>query len=260
MVRTAQGRFFPTLPVTGIEIYKRDVRVKRAAEGEHLGGGKRKPVTEFTKRARQNLAFVAMNTSVTFQTMVTLTYPAIFPTDGRECKAHLAAFLQWMRRTWNNPDYLWFLEWQKRGAPHFHILVARKRQRGDIQAVAAEWFRIVDSRDDKHLMAGTQTARIRKPDGAARYAVKYACKMRQKRPPQGFIWCGRLYGYSRAVKPVCQAAVEIDERSLRAILDGWEYCPPEETDLYPLLYGATTTVVRVLDTAGIDIDNHSQYV
>ncbi|WP_329094289.1 rolling circle replication-associated protein [Streptosporangium sp. NBC_01469] len=59
--------------------------------------------------------------------MVTLTYPgdwlAVVPT-GRVCKKHLQAFRRRYEKAWSQPLLtIWKLEFQKRGAPHFHLLL-----------------------------------------------------------------------------------------------------------------------------------------
>lgn len=235
---TAVPRYYPLPPITAIELYSNDVRVKRTMDREAPGGGKRQRVQWFSKAARRRLAFTACNTDVVFLTMITLTYPNKYETDGVQFHKHLAAFLEWMRRNWEKPSYLWFLEFQKRGAPHFHILITRKRQRGDIQAVALAWYNIVASGDEKHLLAGTRTERIRKADGAKRYAVKYAFKMKQKVPPKDIVYTGRFYGYSRDVKPKVKYSTEIDETSLRILLEKWEWAPGDDQEMFPVLYGA----------------------
>lgn len=245
---------YPLPPVTSIDVYSNDVRVKRTGDGGPGSCGRRSEITCFSRAARDRLAFVAANTSVIFTTMITLTYPRDYPDDGRICKGHLTEFLQWIRRKWDDPDYLWFLEFQKRGAPHYHILVARDRRPGDIEAVAETWYKIVGSGNPDHLAAGTQTAIVRKANGAKRYAVKYCYKMRQKKVPDGFTWPGRFYGYSRNVKPKPLARVEIDERSLRAILDGWKWAPAVDQTMYPVLFGAAGHVARVLERASIWVD------
>ena len=59
--------------------------------------------------------------------MVTLTYPgdweAVAP-HGPAVKAHLRAFFKRFERAWGMPwRGVWKLEFQRRGAPHFHLLM-----------------------------------------------------------------------------------------------------------------------------------------
>jgi hypothetical protein len=70
--------------------------------------------------------------------MVTLTYPADWETvapDGKTVKAQLRVWKERYRRAWGEPIVAaWKFEFQHRGAPHFHLLLApphgRARGRG----------------------------------------------------------------------------------------------------------------------------------
>lgn len=228
--------------VTGIEIYKQDVVVRRYGTPARKDPPPRGEITQWSKKSRQRLAFVATNTDVKFRTMITLTYPQEFPSDGQTVKRHLDSFLKWLRRETGGMDYLWFLEFQKRGAPHFHILYSAQwdRRRREEKAlrfrVSCAWYRIVGSGDIKHLWAGCRTERIRKENGARNYAVKYASKMQQKTVPEGYRNVGRLWGASRAVIPTCRQAVQCTEDDVRSILEEWDYAPDADRTMYRVLY------------------------
>lgn len=196
-----------------------------------------------SKKSRRRLAFVVNNTNVVFRTMITLTYPKEFPCDGKDVKKHLNAFLVWCRRRFARPSYVWFLEFQKRGAPHIHVLLdwpmpqtkaARCLMYGE---VSQKWYAIVGSADPRHLRAGTRCEHIRKVDGAARYCLKYCYKMKQKCVPQAFRNVGRFWGCSRDVPPKEPQIIPIDEGSVRAIIADWDYCPDENTLVYQTLFG-----------------------
>lgn len=132
--------------------------------------------------------------------MVTLTYPADYPTDGARSKEHLRRYLQEVRR-WDektNPlaksDFsaFWFLEFQERGAPHYHIFFNRCPPK-DFNS--STWYRIVNSEDEKHLRAGTRTEYLRRGRaGTISYASKYAAKAEQKSVPVGYENVGRFWG------------------------------------------------------------------
>ena len=233
-------------PVIGIKIYRRDVVVVRRGvmhPGNHGIAPRRGEITMLSKKSRQRLAFVANNTRVVFRTMVTLTYPGQFSSDGKEVKKHLNAFLVWCRRHFASPSYLWFLEFQRRGAPHIHLLIDTPLPQDDDERVvlyykvAKKWYEIVDSGDIRHRAAGTRTERIRKKDGAARYCLKYAYKTRQKCVPEAYRNVGRFWGCSRDVTPKDVRIWPIDDLSVRAVLSDWEYCPSADTLVYQTLYG-----------------------
>ena len=86
---------------------------------------------------------------------------------------------------------MWVLEFQKRGAPHYHVFV---RKALDRFAVADAWFRIVASGDPKHLEAGTRIEAFRHPPALGSYVMKYAAKMEQKDVPSEFQRVGRFWG------------------------------------------------------------------
>lgn len=229
--------------VTGVTLYKCDVVVRRTGGRRNHDPPPRGDVVHFSYKARQRLAFVAANTPVRFLTMITLTYPSEYSNDGLAVKRHFREFLQFCRRDLGTPFYLWFLEFQRRGAPHLHLLLdwPLPRSRQAVQAVrfrvASTWYRIVGSGDEKHLAAGTRTERLRSSEGGARYAVKYACKMRQKVVPVQYQNVGRFWGCSRAVIPRPEAIVRCTEDDIRAQLEDWPYAPKDDQDLYTVLYG-----------------------
>jgi hypothetical protein len=228
--------------VVGITIYQNDVVVRREGAAPPLEETERGAITEFSAASRKRLAFVASNTPIVFTAMVTLTYPAEYPRDGAQVKRDLGAFLDYVRRVYDGPPYLWFLEFQKRGAPHVHMLLdiawptdpdAVKRLR---VGVAAAWYRIVGSGDDRHFRAGTRTEKLRSPEGGARYAVKYAMKMRQKAVPPDYWHCGRFWGHSSDVRPKAGASYRCTEDDIRGTLEGQPYAPRDDGPLWKVLY------------------------
>lgn len=228
-------------PVKGVDVYRTDAVVVRDGDPRDPDPGIRQEITEFSAASRKRLAFVASNTDVEFVTMMTLTYPAEFSTDGEVVKRHLREFLTWLRKDIGRYSYLWFLEFQRRGAPHFHILIDRQfRSRGVLTAlrfrVSAEWYQIVGSGDSRHLAAGTKVERIRKKEGARHYAVKYAQKTYQKIVPEEYRNVGRFWGASRDVKPKPIEHVRCTEDDIRGALDDWRYKPSDEHPLYRVLY------------------------
>lgn len=258
------------LVIRALHIYGKDVRVVRHPKrrrneerrpvwlydtdgtiitNQSLNDGK---VTEFSRKSRQHLAFVAQNTERNFDRMITLTYPKEYPLDGKVCKKQLNVFLQWLRRR-NIEAYLWFLEFQQRGAPHFHILIEGGGfiDRNDL---ARRWFEIVGSGDINHYYAGTRIESGRKKGGLHRYAVKYASKLHQKNVPESFSNVGRLWGCSYNVTPKPKAVIPVDcEETLSMLLGDWEYIG-EEKNGYCILFNASSHVLSTLENAGIIID------
>lgn len=229
--------------VEGVTVYKRDVVVRRRKSYRPNDPPPRGSVVEFSYKSRQRLAFVAANTDVVFQTMVTFTYPKDFPTDGEQVKRNWHDVLVWMRREFGSFSYLWFLEFQHRGAPHFHLLtdwpmpLSREQVKGVRFRIASTWYRIVGSGDPKHLSACTRTDVLRSSEGGARYAVKYALKMYQKQVPEAYQNVGRFWGCSRDAVPTPRSIVRCTEDDIRGALQGWKWAPLAKQELYTVLYG-----------------------
>lgn len=226
------------LRVEKMEIYRTDVKLKYSGKGlKKSECPKRGNVTKLSSKSIKKLAFYAQNTDVKFVSFVTLTYPGVFPGSGVECKAHLNTFMSWLRSRYKGVNYLWFMEFQQRGAPHFHVmtdcdLVNIKSE------ISERWYRAVGSGDERHLRAGTNTQRIRKEDGCARYVAKYAAKQYQKEVPSKFSDSGRFWGASRDVKPkpISQYTVKgMTGGDMVSFMDemGWEYA---ESLTKPLTY------------------------
>lgn len=181
-------------------MYEHDVRLRRrqqgAVGGPEDGGGKRGRIVALSRASRSRLVLVARN-SEPLKIFVTLTYPREFPADGRVVKAHLRAFTMRIRRRWPDTRGLWWLEFQQRGAPHFHLVLAGERSDVEVlrEWVALAWYEVVGSGDPKHLSAGTSVEWWRSSSGTlGTYVAKEAAKWVQKQVPEDFENVGRFWG------------------------------------------------------------------
>ncbi len=232
------------LPVSSVLRYRRDVVTvkklpdgivsgKSGRNGKDRAGGR---ITEFSFRSRYRLLHTVKNADCDFHTMATLTYPAEFPASGRIVKGHLKTFFKRLLRQWPGVQGVWFLEFQRRGAPHFHVLlslklwevgelVERKRHfRGqtkifrtvpEIQEMVSRWwFEIVGSGDEKHLRAGCAVEQIEEQDGALRYAACHASKPHQKDVPEGFEDVGRFWGVVGGVHASCLEVIPCETEEI----------------------------------------------
>lgn len=172
-----------------------------------VDNSKRSNVTEFSVGSATRMRRYLRECMANYRQMVTLTYPYEYPADGRIVKEHLRRFLQELRReyerTHNHTEFtdhssFWFLEFQERGAPHFHIFTTwAPEAKTSNNWVAATWYRIVNSEDVRHLQAGTRTEFLRSGRaGTISYASKYAIKQAQKTVPDGYENVGRFWGVS----------------------------------------------------------------
>jgi len=167
-------------------------------------------IHEFTAGASQRMRRYLRECSAEYQHMVTLTYPGFFESDGAKSKEHLRRFLQELKRYVARHDEsviaystFWFLEFQERGAPHYHLFTTNYFPK---EFVSRRWYEIVNSEDPRHLAAGTRCEKLeRGRSGLISYAQKYASKQVQKVVPEGYENVGRFWGVSG-----CRATVSAD--------------------------------------------------
>jgi hypothetical protein len=81
---------------------------------------------------------------------VTLTFPSDYPTAER-AKKDLDNFLKRLARRFPEVAGVWKLEPQKRGAPHFHLLVWGVAYTELLAFVPVNWYQVVKSGDPNHL-------------------------------------------------------------------------------------------------------------
>jgi len=222
-------------------------------------------IREWSRKSRANMCkvfgqldYLPMLTLGIFVT-VTLTYPGDWLTvapDGKAVKRHLEAFKERWRKEWGMPLALWKMEFQRRGAPHFHLLTALQTRRLSSDGlpfrdwVRVNWAAVVAHPDPeefrRHLLAGTSVDEVeglkcRDPRRVAVYFSKhgvYRSKEYQNQPPPEWAdagrTVGRFWGFWGLEKTVAAAEVTRDDacagaRVLRAWservvnygLDGW---------------------------------------
>lgn len=110
-----------------VEVYKYSIAQERGCEGKNKTGRKGKGMTnkeknrrEVLNRARNNIIRL-INCNPDMQTFVSLTYKNNMQ-DLQESKTHLNKLFKELNRDFNNLKYLYVLEFQQRGAIHYHML------------------------------------------------------------------------------------------------------------------------------------------
>lgn len=182
-----------------VEVWANGIKVKRPS---HVTPSEYQPlrgkVNGLSPRASRRLRWAIENTPPLIDRdalFICLTYPAEWPRDGREVKRHLDTLGKRARRV--GALFAWALEYQTRGAPHFHLL-ARFPKDWDVVRVrlwlAQNWFEVVGSGDEKHLHAGTSAELVNVPERASFYISHYLGKEYQKTPPSGVTLPGRMWG------------------------------------------------------------------
>ena len=240
------------------------------------GGGPRGQVLEFSRASRRRM--MQFTNSINFGKaglpyFVTLTYHEDWPKAPSEWKAQLKALTKRIERVWGSVTLLWRLEFQKRGAPHFHLLLWLHDPQGrewhptqrllQLQNnISWFWNAIVDPHNPAHLAAGTNVQGCRNLRHMNAYLSKYMAKPEQlvegQTPP------GRFWGKWRAVwLPIEPVVSWINERQfvqLRRVLARKSrqriYCPSPRPDGTRQVYGLSAfcgseAVGRLLAWLGI---------
>jgi hypothetical protein len=128
---------------------------------------------------------------------VTLTYPAAYPGTWQTWKRQLDTWLKRVRRRLPSCGGTWKLEPQRRGAPHFHLLLVNTPFLAK-EWLSSSWYEVVGSNDPRHLAAGTNVQQARSHRGVVAYASKYVAKA-EKLPESWVDGVGRWWGvFNRA--------------------------------------------------------------
>lgn len=173
-----------------ITVKRRDVKVKvnRHGYGAKADQAERGEITRFSAASARRLVDLCRNARG-LETVGCVTYPSDWPVDGREVKRHLSNLRKRLVR--RGLGGVWFLEFQERGAPHFHFMLTGFLHYSEL---ASMWSEIIGGGEETKK-AGTRIEAIRNKDqGMGSYAAKYACKERQKVVPPGYRNVGRFWG------------------------------------------------------------------
>ncbi|NAS27512.1 hypothetical protein GT755_38325 [Herbidospora sp. NEAU-GS84] len=239
-----------------------DMAATYIAAGEELP--ERIPIREITGWSRKSRARMVralceidyrpmLSDRTRIPAMVTLTYPGDWLTvapDGKTVKRHLAAFRRRYEKAWDEPlKAIWKLEFQRRGAPHFHLLLvpphglskmpgARATSAAKVGAgrpfrewLSAVWAAIVGHPDPeeraRHLLAGTGVdysdgLKASDPKRVAVYFTKHGgaqAKEYQHCVPESWVGPGlgpgRFWGYWNLERVTAQVEVT-PEQSVQA--------------------------------------------
>lgn len=243
-------------PIVRLKKYRNGLEIIREGKTEIAknSGGKRGKVKILSSQSLKRLAFTVITSQVEFRSIITLTYGAIHPLNGSISKGHLSTFLGEMRRIFGLFSYCWFLEFQKRGVPHYHILTDLEEPSTEQrEAMAYTW---VHAQTEMLYFHGNFTKsrreeesnkvfkvhshkkaweKIRKADGAKFYVVKYASKKEQKRVPPKYSDTGRFWATSRDVPSKDFQEVDVTEEELRSYLASKGLCVTNQLILPKLI-------------------------
>jgi hypothetical protein len=165
-------------------------------EGQHLGGGKRGEIEVFSAGSRYRLFRLLHQLSFEKITFITLTYPDEFPADAKVYKANLKEFHRKFEIAYPGVQGVWRLEFQKRGAPHFHIMFLDWQPEDD-GLVEWIWKATCHTWDMAHELLGVNTRIVTDNSQQALiafYLAKYIAKIDERRLKEDGRKCGRWWG------------------------------------------------------------------
>ena len=159
-------------------------------------GGPRGVVNGFSAASRRRLIRKLARLRPDQTVFLTLTYPARFP-DAKEAKTHLRAMLERLRRRFPKMSAIWRLEFQQRGAPHFHLLCFNMPYIPH-RTFRKYWSEIVWEYVDETLPF-VRLEMIRSQKGAMFYAAKYCAKPTDEAVESlfnnsAYLHAGRIWG------------------------------------------------------------------
>lgn len=188
----------------------------------------RKSITDYSLKSRKRFfeALLMMDWEEMNEDTIrelTLTYPAIYPNDGKILKLQFDAFAKRLKRFGQNYGelaFVWKMEFQKRGAPHYHLIiltrfpipldVLRSWALDSWSSMVAKWINkqkeyTPEEKLDaikKHQQAGIEADKVRKSTGGlVCYLAWYIgkgkgqAKAAQHVVPKEFQNVGRWWGF-----------------------------------------------------------------
>lgn len=189
-----------------VQVFKNDVVVKRPSITTRSKPGVRSDIFQFSQASARRLSFVCRNSGHKIKSQLCLTFHEKCPDDGLVLKNMLNVLLSNIRNHYPAIDYLWCLEFQVRGFPHFHLFTSIDSDNKDFQNIVVEaWLRIIGEGDNpKCRWWHSQPENFFAWDmGNGSYLIKeYITKTKQKDVPDFFHNVGRFWGCSRSMKPV----------------------------------------------------------
>lgn len=191
------------------EYATQDVKIKKPMDTPQHERGKRGKIEIFSPASRRRLLEVCRNCGYHIKSQIVLTYHFGMPSTGRQVKAQLNNFLTQLRNAQPGVKYIWILEFQKRGVPHFHLFTdVHHEDEYFHQWCARTWNRVLEE-SPQHLLFQADKRNFMKWEiGSGNYLSKeYLSKMDQKIVPEKYMEVGRFWGNSRNMIPLWQTLV-----------------------------------------------------
>jgi hypothetical protein len=167
----------------------------------NLTGGRHEQISYLTSKSRKNFLTKIDGYSGSWKPnyLLTLTYPKEFPKDGRVVKGDLNAFYgsivggHGYTHCYDKAcKFAWKMEFQQRGAPHFHILVESSLGWEELLALCNRFWLSITKNNDDH---GVKLERVRDSFAVGIYISLHFSKGSQNFKPKDFANPGRFWGF-----------------------------------------------------------------
>jgi len=179
----------------GIEVQSRVKKVDRDQWDRAPVG----PITELSSAARRRMIWATK--TIDFDQFPRIAFATLTYHDnwkGRDHKRDLDSYLKRIRRIYPDIQYLWRLELQRRGAPHYHHLFLSPTTPIDCDLLADHWHTLVDPDNIHHKKHGAEVTVLDSGWlGVSMYLTKYSTKPEDR---EGAVFEGRRWGRSGGLK------------------------------------------------------------
>ena len=135
-----------------------------------------------------------------YASFITLTYGLHYPSDHLS-KKHLDNFIKRLKRKHPSMQYIWVIEKQQRGAPHFHILTPNYI---DKDLINKSWNGVVSKWQKQNINEGVKQQEVYPNVGKVFEAGKYMTKYMQK---EGENIGGNMYGIDQTTREMMKAEI-----------------------------------------------------
>jgi len=181
---------------------------------ERTGGGPRGEVVGFSRESRKRLMqlFASLDSSIFLanSTFITLTYHREWSDDPAVWKDDLRRFIQKLERAYGPHPLIWRLEFQKRAAPHWHLIVIGDRPVTRAWVIGA-WAPIAHKNSEFRGEYGVDVQPLDSIEKVGVYVAKYVAKNMTGTIPRS---CGRVWGVRHAANlPITLLQTDLDYTS-----------------------------------------------
>jgi hypothetical protein len=220
--RWSRGEGSEALPV--IRIYPGAVEIGRGPNPEKFVpvekkklGWTRGRISSFSSAARRRMIHLLSKvdkTKLGNPLFLSFTYHKNY--QDRDVKRDLNTFLKRLRRFAPGCQWIWRLEPQKRGAPHFHIIVWSALEGedlstdGNIEAQCSMWHELVDPSNPWHERYGAKAVQFYDERGVSIYLSKYVAKSEREEDGLGED-VGQRWGHSQDLPTEPLEEIEVTE-------------------------------------------------